>query len=105
MSPIQLECFGAEVLLLNVKDHVAFDNLEFMWNIRVILQNFECSMYVLHFFGNGIFPEARTSASINGQDIVHQLCQRKTILVGLSQVLDVLAFDQGCDGESRFYRT
>ncbi len=71
-----------EVFHLDVKDHVAFDKLESMWNIPAILQSVECNSDILHFLGNGIRPEGGPSGLVNGHGIIHQFQQRIAIRVG-----------------------
>ncbi len=89
----QLGMLCNENLHLDVKDHVPFDTLESMWNIPAILQSIEFNSDILHFFCNGIRPKGGARVSVNGQGIVHQLWQRKVILVLLPQVCDIASFD------------
>ncbi len=100
MSASNWACFATEVFYLNVKDHVAFDKLEFMWNIPAILQSIKCSSDNLHFFGNGIRPEGGTTAFVYCPGIVHQLWTRGAVLVCLLQLLDVAMFHEQDDSIS-----
>ncbi len=74
MSSSHQACFMMEVVNvfhLDVKDHVAFDKLDYMLNIPAVLLSIKCNTDILHFLGDDIYPEDGSSTSVNGQGIVH----------------------------------
>ncbi len=97
MSPSHQMCFASEVFLLNVKNHVVFDELESMWNIPAVLQSIEGNMDILHFLSTDICPDDGSSAMIYWQVIIHRLGEGKAKLVCLLQVLDIMVLHLGKD--------
>ncbi len=67
-----------------VCDDVAFDKLASMWNIPVTLQSIKVNTNDLHFLGNGIHTEGRTSVFVYDYSIIHRLWQREGKLVKFS---------------------